>query len=398
MQPISLRKWVWSRGRHGILALGLGSIAIAGGCETSNPFVNTSACQSCTAQANAQKKADVPQPSTSVAQVQATSSVTTPAHPGSPQAPAPSGPPQSAMGDPVVCGFGFTPALAVMEDVQHGHELVAGIQGRMYLFDAHTHTICSNGTLKLYLYNEKPAPGVDSSKPIEGWAIDADTLRRLANQDKIGWGYTLFLPTWGITPAVSRVRLVGIFETPDGRQINGGAVRLTINYTGQTADLVTKQARMADLERQQASVRQQQQALAQQQASLQQQQAQIQQSMVMPQQVQVQPQMVAQPMPSPAPAAQQIPPGFQGQVPVTQAPYQVPQQFQQQPMQSVMPQSVQQQMQQPVPPPIQMPVMPQQGIQQVPYQQPLQPAQMPVGPMSGAQGAQRQAQIGGPTN
>jgi hypothetical protein len=157
----------------------------------------------------------------------------------------PSGPPESAMGNPVVVGMGWKPELVIQEDILNGGQPSAGFQGRMYLFDAQTYAICCNGKLKIFLYNEKPAPGVDTAKPIEGWAIDAEILRNLASQDKIGWGYTLFLPTQRLTPEVTRVRLVGHFETPDNRQICGDAVRMTVVCSSATAELVQKQAQTA---------------------------------------------------------------------------------------------------------------------------------------------------------
>ena len=44
-------------------------------------------------------------------------------------------------------------------------------------------------------------------KRLERWQFDAGTLQNLLRKDKIGWGYTLFLPWSTYTPDIARVQL-----------------------------------------------------------------------------------------------------------------------------------------------------------------------------------------------
>src|SRR5207302_8783413 len=61
------------------------------------------------------------------------------------------------------------------------------------LHDALPILICE-GTAVVDLYDDRPIAQGGQPVLLEEWRIDEKTLHRLKRKDKIGWGYTLFLP------------------------------------------------------------------------------------------------------------------------------------------------------------------------------------------------------------
>lgn len=82
--------------------------------------------------------------------------------------------------------------LAVTQDSLNGGRPLPGIAGRMYLIgpDLGTPLLCDGkAIIDMYHPNDK-----GKLQLLERWEIDSVTLQRLARQDVIGHGYTLFLP------------------------------------------------------------------------------------------------------------------------------------------------------------------------------------------------------------
>jgi hypothetical protein len=98
-----------------------------------------------------------------------------------------------------------------------------GLAGRLYLFGQEVgFPMVGDGSVVVDLYDETNCPagrpagqapgppaGQAGAQPVlqEEWRIDPVTLKRLLRRDRIGWGYTLFLPWGRYRPDLTRVQL-----------------------------------------------------------------------------------------------------------------------------------------------------------------------------------------------
>ena len=83
-----------------------------------------------------------------------------------------------------------------------------GLAGRVYVFSSEFGVPeKGDGSVAVDLYDvSNPQPGVQP-KRLERWQLDAGNLSKVIRKDKIGWGYTLFLPWSTIREGISSVHL-----------------------------------------------------------------------------------------------------------------------------------------------------------------------------------------------
>jgi hypothetical protein len=98
--------------------------------------------------------------------------------------------------------------VRVTPDVVNGGRPLPGLAGRLYLMGPEFgKTEKGDGSVTVDLYDiSNPQPGTQR-RHLERWQLDAGNMAKLFRKDKIGWGYTLFLPLSAYGPEVTRVEL-----------------------------------------------------------------------------------------------------------------------------------------------------------------------------------------------
>ena len=80
------------------------------------------------------------------------------------------------------------------------------LAGRLYLFGTVVgDQIAGDGSVVVEMFDESED---GESIKREQWEIDAQTLQRVMHLDRIGWGYTLFLPSAEYKPEMSKLRMM----------------------------------------------------------------------------------------------------------------------------------------------------------------------------------------------
>jgi hypothetical protein len=107
-------------------------------------------------------------------------------------------------GSPCQIVMVWEPRVIYTPDPTHGGTPTPGLAGRLYLFGPRIDfPMLCEGSVAADLYDES------DGKPVlrERLQIDQDNLKRLAQQDFLGWGYTLFWPLPAYRPEMSKLRL-----------------------------------------------------------------------------------------------------------------------------------------------------------------------------------------------
>lgn len=120
----------------------------------------------------------------------------------------------------------WDPRVRIARDSVNGGAPLPGLAGRLYVLDAKEWPVACKGRLVVDLYDVTCAGGA-AEKLLERWQIDNDTLQRLRRRDKIGEGYTLFLPWSTNRPEITRVRLHITFFPEKGAPLYADPVTLT---------------------------------------------------------------------------------------------------------------------------------------------------------------------------
>jgi hypothetical protein len=122
------------------------------------------------------------------------------------------------------------------DPTQNG-EKVAGVSGKLFLFDPDLNPATADGELTITLHDDTPRPAGIRGGASERWVIDADSLRRAATLDeRFGRCYTLFLPWPSRRPDVTRVRLSVSFKPESGggiHSIHAPETKLTLDAGGE---------------------------------------------------------------------------------------------------------------------------------------------------------------------
>jgi hypothetical protein len=105
--------------------------------------------------------------------------------------------------------------VQVTQDVVNGGRPLPGLAGRVYLFGEKFGIPLKGdgGSVAVDLYDMTHLQPGAEPKYLERWQLDAGSVAKLLRRDKIGWGYTLFLPWGTYSPEITRVRL-NICYTP----------------------------------------------------------------------------------------------------------------------------------------------------------------------------------------
>lgn len=103
--------------------------------------------------------------------------------------------------------------VVVTEDTVNNGAPLPGLAGRVYFFGSNLgHPLHGKGTLTVTAHEVLPD---SKTVPMEAWEIDPKTLQRLGSTDRLGWGYTVFLPITHYRTDLKRVRLQAKF-VPEG--------------------------------------------------------------------------------------------------------------------------------------------------------------------------------------
>jgi hypothetical protein len=124
--------------------------------------------------------------------------------------------------------------VAFVPDPTHNGQMTPGLVGRVYLFGpSMDFPRAAEGDLVVDLYDETHVPMAGQKLPLEEWRIDKDTLQRLLRRDRIGWGYTVFLPWGTFKREIGQIGLKMRFEPVHGTPLYEES-SLTLHKTGIT--------------------------------------------------------------------------------------------------------------------------------------------------------------------
>jgi hypothetical protein len=111
----------------------------------------------------------------------------------------------------------WSDGVVVQPDPSQEGKPTPGFNGKIYLLDARTGKACAaTGSVVISLYDAAAPPG---APPREVWEIDADTLRRVARKDGVGWGYAVWLPWTTADPSIFNVTLAVHYKPARGSDV-----------------------------------------------------------------------------------------------------------------------------------------------------------------------------------
>jgi hypothetical protein len=115
-------------------------------------------------------------------------------------------------------------------DPTHGGVQTPGLAGRLYLFGPEPgKPLVGDGSLVVDLFDETPVAKGGQPKLLERWCIDKDTLKRLARNDFVGPGYTLFLPWGTYRPDIAKVHLTMCYSPQKGTPLYAPSRTIALN-------------------------------------------------------------------------------------------------------------------------------------------------------------------------
>ncbi len=130
--------------------------------------------------------------------------------------------------------------LQITQDVVNGGKPLPGLAGRLYLFGSEFGAPeKGDGGIAVDLYDVSNASAGVQPKRLERWELDPGTIAKLLRKDKIGWGYTLFLPWGTYSPDITRVQLNVCYTPRKGTPLY--AEPATISLRNQVTPTQTRQ-------------------------------------------------------------------------------------------------------------------------------------------------------------
>jgi hypothetical protein len=128
-------------------------------------------------------------------------------------------------------------------DPVNGGSPTPGLAGRLYLFGPDQPvSLAGDGSLLVKL-TQDDAPGPDGQpRVLEQWEIDPRSLSRLLHKNRIGWGYTLFMPLGSYNESITHVHLVACYRPKDGAPLYAMSQALTLQYPQRPQPLVPPRA------------------------------------------------------------------------------------------------------------------------------------------------------------
>ncbi len=110
--------------------------------------------------------------------------------------------------------------IHVTQDTFNGGRPVPGFAGRLYIMGSESGAPQKgDGTVAVDVYDVTHLQEGVQPRYMERWQFDPVSLAKLLRHDKIGWGYTLFLPWSTYSPEVSRVQLKVCYTPANGNPL-----------------------------------------------------------------------------------------------------------------------------------------------------------------------------------
>ncbi len=95
-----------------------------------------------------------------------------------------------------------------------------GLAGRLYLMNSEFRAQKGDGGLSVDMYDISHVQSGTPPERLESWELSQTDLAKLLRQDnKLGWGYTIFLPWPSVRPEVTRVELRACYKPAKGGAI-----------------------------------------------------------------------------------------------------------------------------------------------------------------------------------
>ena len=102
----------------------------------------------------------------------------------------------------------FPPFIRVADDTQNPGRQIPGLAGRVWLFAEEGRKLAiARGMIEAELYDMTPVASGGLAVKLVQWKFHPSDLHQLRREDKIGMGYSLFLPWEEYRPEVKRVQL-----------------------------------------------------------------------------------------------------------------------------------------------------------------------------------------------
>lgn len=113
----------------------------------------------------------------------------------------------------------FQPYVRYVDDTQRPGVQLPGLAGRVWLYaDGGKKPVAGRGTIEAEMYDMTPLASDGQAVKVAEWKFDARSLKMLKQEDKIGLGYTLFLPWETYHPEVKKVQLCLVYVDEKGAQ------------------------------------------------------------------------------------------------------------------------------------------------------------------------------------
>ena len=134
--------------------------------------------------------------------------------------------------------------IQVTQDVVNGGRPLPGLAGRLYLFGPEIKfPEKGDGSVVVDLYDLTGVQPGAAGKHIERWQLDNGNLTKLLKKDRIGWGYTLFLPWPNYNPSIARVQLNVCYTPAKGNPLYAPPSTFTLQSQATLAQTTFTQTR-----------------------------------------------------------------------------------------------------------------------------------------------------------
>jgi hypothetical protein len=120
--------------------------------------------------------------------------------------------------------------VRVTQDVANKGQPLPGLAGRLYLMGPEFgKTEKGDGSVTVDMYDITSAQPGTQPRHLERWQLDNGNLAKLFRKDKIGWGYTLFLPLSPYSPEIQRVELKVCYAPAKGTPVYAEPTPLSLH-------------------------------------------------------------------------------------------------------------------------------------------------------------------------
>ncbi len=122
----------------------------------------------------------------------------------------------------------FEPVVHFVDDTQNPGNMVPGLSGRLWLFTGDgSKAVRARGKVEAALYDLTPVAAGGLPTKVAEWDFDAVSLKMLEREDKLGLGYSMFLPLMEYRADMKKVQLRFTYIDHDGAK--RASVPMTLN-------------------------------------------------------------------------------------------------------------------------------------------------------------------------